>query len=141
MLLKNAVIHEVSSLLNEIKITKITNKEVKLSLMHNYLVLRKASNTAMEDMRAIADKFRDDWGDDLVTVNDLRKNGEEVDEKKYADFLVAEADANEAIMKINTGDTDVDIEPLDSEVFVASIGENDITLSVIGYLVDNGILT
>ena len=141
MLLKNAVIHEVSSLLNEIKITKITNKEVKLALMHNYLVLRKASNTAMEDMRAIADKFRDDWGDALVTVNDLRKNGEEVDEKKYADFLVAEADANEEIMKINTGDTDVDIEPLDSEAFVASIGENDITLSVIGYLVDNGILT
>lgn len=141
MLLKNAVIHEVSNLLNEIKITKIADKEIKLKLMHNYLVLRKASNTAMEDIRAIADKFRDDWGKTLYEVNALRKDGEEIDNKKYKDYLSAEKDANESIMAINTGETDVDIEPMESDAFVSAIGEDEVTLSTIGYLVDNGILT
>lgn len=140
MLLKNAVIHEVSNLLNEIKITKITDKDVKVKLMHDYLVLRKASNTAMEDIQAIADKFRDDWGDKLIEVSALRRNGDEVDADKYAEYLIAEKDANEAISEINYGETKVDVEPIDSEAFVSAIGEDEITLSTVGYLVDNGIL-
>jgi len=141
MLLKNAVIHEVSTLLNEIKITKITDKDVKLKLMHDYLVLRKASNTAMEDIQAIADKFRDDWGDALIEVSSIRRNGEEIDTEKYKDYLSAEKDANETIGAINTGDTDVDIEPIDVDAFVSAVGEDEITLSTVGYLVDNGILS
>ena len=141
MLLKNAVIHEVSTLLNEIKITKITDKDVKLKLMHDYLVLRKASNTAMEDIQAIADKFRDDWGDALFEVSSIRRNGEEIDAEKYKDYLSAEKDANETIGAINTGNTDVDVEPIDVNAFVSAVGEDEITLSTVGYLVDNGILT
>lgn len=139
MILSNVAIHEISSLLSEIKITRIEDKEVKLSLLHNYLVLRKESNAAMEDMQAIADKFREDWTDEIAEVSTLRKNGEPVDEKKYADYLKAEKDANEAIEKINKGEKEIDIEPIDMDAFVSFVGE-EIILSAIGYLVDNGFL-
>lgn len=139
MTLSNVAIHEISSLLSEIKITRIEDKEVKLSLLHNYLVLRKESNAAMEDMQAIADKFRADWADEIAEVSTLRKNGEPVDEKKYADYLKAEKDANEAIEKINKGEKEIDIEPIDMDAFVSFVGE-EIILSAIGYLVDNGFL-
>ena len=140
MQLKNAIIHEISSLLSGIKITRIEDKDVKIALLHMYLVLRKVSNTVMEDMRAIADKFRDDWHDDLVAVTSLRKQGEPVDEDGYKDFLRAEKDANEEIEKINRGDTEVEVEPIDADAFVSAIANEDIDLSVVGYMYDNGLL-
>ena len=140
MQLKNAIIHEVSSLLSGIKITRIEDKDVKIALLHMYLVLRKVSNAVMDDMRAIADKFRDDWHDDLVVVTSLRKQGEPIDKDEYKDFLKAEKDANEEIEKINRGDTEVDVEPIDADAFVSAIANEDIDLSVVGYMYDNGLL-
>lgn len=140
MILKNAIIHEISSLLSGIKITRIEDKGVKIALLHMYLVLRKVSNSVMEDMRAIADKFRDDWNDDLVAVTSLRKQGEPVDEDEYKDFLKAEKDANEEIEKINRGETEVEVEPIDADAFVSAIANDDIDLSVVGYMYDNGLL-
>jgi len=140
MLLKNVSIHESSRILNGIRITKLSDKEVKLSLVHDYLALRRASNAIMEDIQAIADKFRKDWGDTLIEVKKLRAAEEEVDQERYADFLKAEADANEAILAINAGETDVDIQQVDTDAFVSCVDEDDITFLSIGYLVDTGIL-
>lgn len=139
MKLSNVAIHEISSLLSGIKITRIEDKDVMLPLLHNYLVFRKESNAAMEDIQAIANKFREDWAEEIAAVNSLRKSGEPVDEKKYSDYLKAEKDANEAIDKINKGEKEIDIEPIDMDAFVSSVGE-EIILSAIGYLVDNGFL-
>lgn len=141
MVLKNIAIHECSSILNEIKITRLQDKELKLKLVHNYLELRKTSNALMEDIQAIKTKFQEDWKNELLEVVALRRNSEQVDEKKYGDYLAAESDANDALMAINEGEADVDLEPIDTDVFVAAMGEDDITLSSIGYLADNGILT
>ena len=140
MLLKNVQIHEASKLLNSIRITKLTDKDVKLRLVHNYLELRKASNAIMEDIQAIADKFRDDWGETLIEVRKLRAEEKEVDSKKYADFLKAEEDANGAIMEMNNGEREVDIQVVDTDAFVSCVDEDDITFLSIGYLVDTGIL-
>ena len=140
MLLKNIAIHECSAILNEIKITRLQDKELKLKLVHNYLELRKASNALMEDIQAIKSKFQDDWANELREVIVLRKNSEAIDEKKYADYLAAEKDANDALSAINEGETEVDLQPMETDAFVSAMGEDDITLSSIGYLSDMGVL-
>ena len=140
MLLKNIAIHECSAILNEIKITRLQDKELKLKLVHNYLELRKASNALMEDIQAIKSKFQDDWANELREVIVLRKNSEAIDEKKYADYLAAEKDANDALSAINEGETEVDLQPMETDVFVSAMGEDDITLSSIGYLSDMEVL-
>lgn len=140
MLLKNIAIHECSAILNEIKITRLQDRELKLKLVHNYLELRKASNALMEDIQAIKSKFQEDWANELREVIVLRKNSEAIDEKKYADYLAAEKDANDALSAINEGETEVDLQPMETDAFVSAMGEDDITLSSIGYLSDMGVL-
>lgn len=140
MLLKNIAIHECSAILNEIKITRLQDKELKLKLVHNYLELRKASNALMEDIQAIKSKFQEDWANELREVIVLRKNSEAIDEKKYADYLAAEKDANDALSAINEGETEVDLQPMETDAFVSAMVEDDITLSSIGYLSDMGVL-
>ena len=140
MLLKNIAIHECSAILNEIKITRLQDKELKLKLVHNYLELRKSSNALMEDIQAIKSKFQEDWANELREVIVLRKNSEAIDEKKYADYLAAEKDANDALSAINEGNTEVDLQPMETDAFVSAMGEDDITLSSIGYLSDMGVL-
>ena len=140
MLLKHIAIHECSAILNEIKITRLQDRELKLKLVHNYLELRKASNALMEDIQAIKSKFQEDWANELREVIVLRKNSEAIDEKKYADYLAAEKDANDALSAINEGNTEVDLQPMETDAFVSAMGEDDITLSSIGYLSDMGVL-
>lgn len=140
MVLKNVAIHECSAILNGIKITRLQDKELKLRLVHNYLELRKASNALMEDIQAIKQKFQEDWKTEIREVVALRSNAEEVDKQKYGEYLDAEKDANEALLSINEGEKELDILPIEVDAFVSAMGEDDITLSSIGYLADQGML-
>lgn len=140
MVLKNIAIHECSTILNGIKITRLQDKELKLKLVHNYLELRKASNALMEDVHAIKTKFQEDWTSEIREIVALRSEAKEIDKEKYGKYLDAEKDANEALLSLNEGETDVNIELMGTDAFVTAMGEDDITLSSIGYLVDNGIL-
>lgn len=139
MKIRRGDIREVAAMLNDIKITRLPDKDVKLCLVHDYLELRKASQALMEDARVIATKFMEDWRSEHAEVTAARRKGERVDEQKYAAFLSAERDANEAIASLNDEETEVVIEPIGMDAFIAGL-EDDLKLSAIGYLADLGII-
>ena len=130
MLIKRSNIKTLANILSGIKINKLSDKDVKLVLIHDYILLRKKSAEVQSSLDDIISKFREDWADEIFDVQKLRNEGSEV--KGHDDFLVAEADANSAIANL--------LEAASIEAFVSSFTEDDVTLEYIAFLAENGLL-
>lgn len=139
MKLSNKTIQEVTEILGGIRITRVGDRGLRKKLLDNYLALNKVSVALTKDAEAVALKFNEDWSAELPEVRAKRKRGERLDDEQYGAFLSAEKDANDAILKISSGETEVQIEPVSSTAFMECIVD-DLSLSAVGYLVDNGLL-
>ena len=61
---KSEIISAVNAI-NKIPLNKITDKDVRNTLVDDYLILRKAAKEIMEERDALAAKFREDWAAEL----------------------------------------------------------------------------
>ena len=138
MKLKVVIIDSIVNVLATIKLSKITDKEVKEKLIKDYLLMRQVVKRAQEDRQEIIDKFRSDWGDTINEVEKLRKEKKPVDE--YKDFLTAEADTVSLITKLFNVEEELSLSPVKLDDFISAVGEENITLETIAFLEDCGIL-
>ena len=138
MLIRRSNIKTLANILSGIKINKLLDKDVKLVLIHDYILLRKKSAEIQSSLDEIISKFREDWADEIFDVQKLRGEGNEV--KGHDDFLVAEADANSAIANLLDVEEDLDVKAASMEAFVSSFTEDDVTLEYIAFLAENGLV-
>ena len=138
MKLKVVIIDSIVNVLATIKLSKITDKEVKEKLIKDYLLMRQVVKRAQEDRQEIIDKFRSDWGDTINEVEKLRKEKKPVDE--YKDFLTAEEDTVSLITKLFNVEEELSLSPVKLDDFISAVGEENITLETIAFLEDCGIL-
>lgn len=138
MLIKRSNIKTLANILSGIKINKLSDKNVKLVLIHDYILLRKKSAEIQNSLDDIVSKFREDWMDEILDVQKLRNEGKEI--SGHDEFLNAEEDANGAIANLLGVEEDLDIKAASMEAFVSSFTEDDITLEYIAFLAENGLL-
>jgi hypothetical protein len=136
--MKLAVVYTVTGILSGIKINKISDKEVKNSLLADYLALRKIVKSVNEDKQELIDKFQSDWKDEISAVRELRSKKEPVE--GHDEYLKAEAEANLILHKMDEVDAEVTIQPIKVDEFVASVSEEELAFEQVAILLDNGIL-
>jgi len=136
--MKLSVVNELASLLSGIKINRIPDKNVKATLVYDYIFLRKFAKEADERRKDLIEKFQADWMDELMEVNNLRNNGNPI--VGHDGYLEAESDANKAIQSIFESEVDVNLRPVKLDDFLSSFGEEDLTFEQIAFMQENGIL-
>lgn len=136
--MKLTVANAVLGILSGIKINKIADKKVKATLMNDYLALRRAVKPADDDKNEIANKFQNDWRDEFVEVETLRRERKPV--VGHRDFLVAEADANKAIFALYDKEADIKTQSVTLDAFQSACKGEDFTLEQIATLEEGGII-
>lgn len=136
--MKLSVVDELASLLSGIKINRIQDKNVKATLVYDYIFLRKFAKEANEQKKDLVEKFQADWMDELTEVNSLRNNGNPV--VGHDGYIEAESDANKAIRSIFESEVDVNLRPVKLDDFLSSFCEEDLTFEQIAFMQENGIL-
>lgn len=128
----------VAGILSGIKINKISDKEVKTTLINDYLHLRKFAKGADSDAEELRKKFRQDWAEELEEVSKLRRDGKPV--VGHKEYLDAELDANKGIQDIYAADAPTAVKSVKMETFVSACGGEELTFEQIAILQENGII-
>ena len=126
----------IDSILVASRINRIADKEVKDSLLKEYLEIHKIAEAAKADQNEISRKFNADWREEATAVAKYRNAGKPV--VGHLDFLDAERDAEKAIQDLLKAEVDIDITavPMDEIMAVSE----DITLGQIAMLQEYGII-
>ena len=132
------IIDALVNILSGIKLNKIADKEVKITLVKEYLQLKKLVQKAKETKQELETKFRTEWGDEFLTVGALRNQN--VSLEGHEKFLEAEADTIQMINDAFLEDVEVDIVPIDLDTFIEATGEEAFTPETIAFLQENGVI-
>ena len=138
MKLKLSTVNLMVGILSGMKLNKVADKEVKATLINDYLYLRRMVKPANDDKNEIASKFQSDWWDEFVAVESLRRERKPV--VGYDEYLVAEADANKAISDLFSKEVEVEVRPVPFDAFLAVIDGEELLLEQIAILQDGGII-
>ena len=133
-----ATINMIVGILSGMKLNRITDKDVKATLVGDYLHLRKFVKEAEADRQALVEKFQQDWADELDDVESFRKDGRPV--VGHDAYLEAERDANGAISAIFSREVEVDIKPVPMDGFLASCDGEELTIEQLAFLEESGII-
>lgn len=107
------------------KINKVRDKDAKLALTRDFVAIRRAVKSVEDDHKAIADKFRSDWADELQN------------ETKSVAYLEAENEANEAVRALYFADAEIELEKVKADtLFDPELWGADDTLGQIANSVD-----
>ena len=136
--MKLSIVDALAGLLGGMKLNRITDKAVKTALVNDYLQLRKFAKNAREETDDFRAKFREDWADEMFTVERLRSEGQPLFGHK--EYLDAERDANQTLREIFEKDVDTSVMSVPVEDFVTACGGEELTLEQIAFLQENGIL-
>lgn len=137
--MKVATVNEIVGILAGIKICKIADKQIKSTLINDYLHLRKFVKESEEDRQEIIRKFQDDWRDELTAVEALRQEGKPV--SGHDAYLEAERDANKAIADLFSREVEVPLKPVSTDAFLSAIPGEELTLEQLAFLEDSGLLS
>ena len=132
------IINALVNILSGIKLNKIADKEVKITLVKEYLQLKKLVQKAKETKQELESKFREDWQDEIFEIAKLRE--EEKPLAGHEDYLEAEADTIKMINDAFLEDVEVNITPVELDTFIAAVGEESLTLETIAFLQENGVI-
>lgn len=136
--MKISTIASITGVLSGMKINKISDKRVKSALLNDYLHLRRHLKDADADREEVVKKFRDDWKDELASVEAFRKEGKEV--VGHDAYLDAERDANQAIADIFNSNVEVSLASVSLDAFIVSFGKEELTFEQIALLQEGGII-
>lgn len=120
------------------RLNRIADREVKATLVDEYLRLRRLVKDAYADREALIEKFQDDWADELDAVEAFRMDGRPV--VGHDAYLEAERDANVCIAGIFSREVEVEVHPVGMDAFLASCGDEEVTLEQLAVLQDAGIV-
>ena len=136
--MKFSIINTIAGILSGMKITKVKDKDVKNTLVNDYLHLRRFVKDADEQRKELIDKFQKDWADELAEVESFRKDGKPVE--GHDAYLEAEKDANKALADIFEQEIETSLKPVPMESFLTAFSEDELTLEQIAILQENGII-
>lgn len=130
--MKKSEIANAVNILGTINLNKITDREVKATLINDYLHLRRIAKAAEEDQQEIARKFQEDFKDEIEEVQSIRSAGKTV--KGHREFLKAEADANALIRDIYAAEAEVETQTVPLGKFLDAAKGTDITFEQVAQL-------
>lgn len=136
--MKANLINALAGLLSGVKINKISDKEVKATLVNDYLHLRRIVKKIEEDRNEIVEKFQKDWADELAAVESFRREKKPV--VGHDAYLEAERDANRAIAALFEEDVETRLKAVPMDEFLDALGEDELTLEQIALLTEGGIV-
>ena len=138
MKLKLSIVNLIVGLLSGMKLNKVADKDIKTTLIDDYIYLRRLVKQPREDKDEIASKFQADWRDEFVAVENARREGKPL--LGHEEYLVAEADANKKIADIFSAEVEVEVKPVPIDDFLAVFDGEELNLEQIAILQDGGIV-
>ena len=138
MKLKLSIVNLIVGILSGMKLNKVADKEVKTTLINDYLYLRRLVKQPREDKDEIASKFQSDWRDEFVAVETARREGKPI--VGYEEYLVAEADANKAISDLFSAEVEVAVKSVPIDGLLGVFDGEELNLEQIALLQEAGII-
>ena len=120
------IVNSLTSILSNIRLSKISDKETKTALLKNYLTLKQIVKKAEETKQELIGKLREDWGEEFIEVGLLRSSNQSLE--GHEKFLEAEADTVKLINDVFSEEVEVNLTPVDLDKFVDAVGEEELTL-------------
>ena len=136
--MKLSMLNIIAGILSGMKLNKIADKEVKNTLVNDYLHIRRFVREAEEQRKELVEKFQADWKEELAAVEAYRREGKPVDGHK--EYLDAEADANKAIQDIFAAEVDAAPKAVPMDAFLSACGGEELTLEQLAVLQEGGIV-
>lgn len=136
--MKIAKINNVVGILGGIGITKLPDKQVKTTILNDYLYLRKFVRAAEDESNDISKKFREDWGDELTAVEAMLAKNEPV--AGHEKYLEAKKDTEKFLRNIMDREVEVEIKPVKMDDFMNACKNENLTLEQIAFLQEAGLL-
>lgn len=136
--MKISNINTAVGILGGIGITKLPDKQVKTTILNDYIYLRKFVREAEDESAEISKKFREDWGDEMDVVEvALAKREPVVGHEKY---IEAKKDAENVLQGIMDREVEVEIKSVPMDDFMNACKNETLTLEQIAFLQEVGIL-
>lgn len=136
MIVRN--IDKIAGILAGMKLSKITDKEVKNNLLKTFIEARKIAKDIDAERLEIITKFQSDWMEELRAVEDFRIK--KVPVIGHQEYLEAEKDANALLDSLFEKDVDLKICPVTMDNFMSFCGSEEITFEQVAFLQDNGVI-
>lgn len=136
MIVRN--IDKIAGILAGMKLSKITDKEVKNNLLKTFIEARKIAKDIDAERLEIIAKFQSDWMEELKAVEDFRIK--KVPVIGHQEYLEAEKDANALLDSLFEKDVDLKICPVTMDNFMSFCGSEEITFEQVAFLQDNGVI-
>lgn len=136
--MKRSTIDTAAGILSGIKLNRIPDKSIKMTLFNDYLNLRKFAKESADSVKEISDKFNADWGKEQDEVKKLTRHHKPL--TGYEEFLAAKEDAEALIDSILNEDVDVEITSVPFDDFMSMTSDEDLTLEHIAFLKEIGIV-
>lgn len=128
----------IVNILAGIKLNRIADKDVRASLVWNYVELRRIAKAADERRAELGKKFQEDWSGEINEVLALRSENKPI--VGHDKYLESEKAANEMVNAIFNEEVEAKLRPVKMDEFVGAISEEDITFEQVAFLADNGIV-
>lgn len=136
--MKISKINNVVGILGGIGITKLPDKQVKTTILNDYLYLRKFIRDAEDESTELSKKFREDWGEEMETVEALvAKREPVVGHEKYVE---AKKDAERMLRDIMDREVEVEVKAVKMDDFMNACKNENLTLEQIAFLQEAGLL-
>jgi hypothetical protein len=128
----------IARVLAGIRINKIADREVKQTLINDYLYLRRIVKKFDEDWQEIVAKFQRDWAEEIPVVDRLRKEGKPLD--GHEAYVRAERDASDMRQALESTEVETLIKSVPMDAFVEALGNDGLTFEELAILEDGGVL-
>lgn len=136
--MKISKINNVVGILGGIGITKLPDKQVKTTILNDYLYLRKFIRDAEDESTELSKKFREDWGEEMEAVETMIvKNEPVVGHEKYVE---AKKDAEKMLRDIMDREVEVEVKAVKMDDFMNACKNENLTLEQIASLQEAGLL-
>lgn len=136
--MKISKINNIVGILGGIGITKLPDKQVKTTILNDYLYLRKFIREAEDESSEVSKKFREDWGEEMDVVETMIAKNEPV--IGHAEYVDAKKDAEKILRDIMDRDVDIEIKSIQMDDFMNACKNENLTLEQIAFLQEVGIL-
>ena len=136
--MKIAKINNAVGILGGIGITKLLDKQVKTTILNDYLYLRKFIREAEDESAEVSKKFREDWGEEMETVEAMIAKREPV--VGHVNYIEAKKDTEKVLRDIMDREVEVEVKSVKMDDFMNACKNENLTLEQIAFLQEVGIL-
>lgn len=136
--MKISKINNIVGILGGIGITKLPDKQVKTTILNDYIYLRKFIRDAEDESAEVSKKFREDWGEEMEAVETMIVKNEPV--VGHENYIEAKKDAEKILRDIMDRDVDIEIKSVQMDDFMNACKNENLTLEQIAFLQEVGIL-